>query len=809
MDLVDPEDLIKQQRRLAARRRSVGDAPRMSGPTGLPQYTFLGSPPRNGSDEETCGATSSVVHLRSVFGDVADNACRDAAETSPVAAHDVHGEPAEELAAAPRGRSTLRLELRGLAAPTSFFRTPSPPSPGVSPAAFSSCATSPTTSLFLGSPATGRGEPLLLDALVAVPPWDSSPAAGRAVWGCLSPVVPRPGLSFQMCSEASSGFAAHVSPSHQRRAAADEPRSPPAPAFPRARQRRFARSGVLESMSMASLPSPQGGDAVSGAGGLDLLEELEAASSAAEVLQVALLNLSALDVRGLAAALYLVARHANAEVNSAQGMSHTEAVQALLRQLIFQQECLSHPRLLAKVLWAIGRLDLHCDCAQRLVCHIAVTAVPQLPHFTLPELSNSLWALARSFPGDVRSREGSSAMRFAEAAVEESTRRLVHCSSADAMSAQSLSNSLWSVARLEMRGPATEAFVKHCVQAVCSEGTMPISSFSSQSLANTLWAVAKLGGRWGADGATTQAISAAVLSEAGPRLGEFQAQELSMLAWAVAKLRGRGPQVGVRGRANAAASAAASTALQAQAFLVKLADVAVGRLEEFVPQGISNIAWALATAGVLSLPSLKPTSGPLGFLLGALSVAEQGSRSYPPQAIANLCWAAGRLSGKTLYPEAAVQVSRFLAVAAQQALARINEFGWQDLSGILVALGQGRHRSVHANALAVAVAHRAAGCAGQLTMQVLLNIALSAARVGAPTEHLQGLVDQIAALVKANPQKLNAMDVQQWTELQQVYYQRLASAACHWPGDAAGAAAAGYPCATSPTSCIKWGGRRQ
>ena len=64
----------------------------------------------------------------------------------------------------------------------------------------------------------------------------------------------------------------------------------------------------------------------------------------------------------------------------------------------------------------------------------------------------------------------------------------------------------------------------------------------------------------------------------------------------------------------------------------------------------------------------------------AAQVASVNIRAYPPQAIANCCWAFNRLSQK------GHMVEVFGRLAADEALRRIDEFAWQDLSGIVSAL---------------------------------------------------------------------------------------------------------------------------
>eukprot|EP00439_Symbiodinium_sp_Y106_P041758 s3657_g5.t1 len=86
-------------------------------------------------------------------------------------------------------------------------------------------------------------------------------------------------------------------------------------------------------------------------------------------------------------------------------------------------------------------------------------------------------------------------------------------------------------------------------------------------------------------------------------------------------------------------------------------------------QGVSTIAWSLATLDMVT--SLDTYN----FFNLAAQVAAANIRAYPPQAIANCCWAFNRLGRKEAV------LSRFGKAAAEEAMRRIDEFSWQDLQG--------------------------------------------------------------------------------------------------------------------------------
>jgi len=89
------------------------------------------------------------------------------------------------------------------------------------------------------------------------------------------------------------------------------------------------------------------------------------------------------------------------------------------------------------------------------------------------------------------------------------------------------------------------------------------------------------------------------------QLEEFQPQELSMVAWSLAKLyeskRGECFDRSRRGRC-------ASRPFVVDDMLLRLAGVATQCIDRFEDQGISNIAWAMAT---LELTGAQPAMAPV------------------------------------------------------------------------------------------------------------------------------------------------------------------------------------------------------
>ena len=197
-------------------------------------------------------------------------------------------------------------------------------------------------------------------------------------------------------------------------------------------------------------------------------------------------------------------------------------------------------------------------------------------------------------------------------------------------------------------------------------------------------------------------------------------------------------------------------------FLVEVAEEARLRLSECSGQAISNLAWALATVDVLGHDSA------LGFVTEAACYATHRLSEFSPQAISNFCWALARVHvshssrvGSGSVPPRAV-VREFMASAAVETSARMSEFAWRDLSGVIVALAHGRHKSPEASTFASILVSRAAAHCAELSTQVMLNIALSASRLGVHAEELHPMVEGIRQCTH----RMNSFDMRQWAELQ-------------------------------------------
>lgn len=400
----------------------------------------------------------------------------------------------------------------------------------------------------------------------------------------------------------------------------------------------------------------------------------------------------------------------------------------------------SIPQGVSRLLWTLAKLETTTAEAAEIVLFLAKRVSTFLTQFNAQELSNSLWGLAhlvpvKKCPSEVRS--------FVEAVAQESLRRLRD------LSGRALSNSLWAVARLCLSSNFSEVYTCACAQQLVCRN---VSRFSPQSLANILWAVAKNVGRSPTGASASRRACLLIMKESQGRLTQFQCQELSMLAWGVATLHGRSGAATGR-RRDEDGSLLGEIALEART-----------RLSAFSPQGVSNVAWALTTVG------LHRHEGSRAFLVAAAEHAIPQLNHYPPQAISNLCWALAPLSrGASAVQKRSreeLTLHAFVAAVSRQTMERLDEFEWPDLSGVVVAFAQGRCMTQEVIAFATCLVTYAAQQCDQLTMQVMLNVAHAAVRLGLPGSTLQPMAEAIDSCVQRRSKELNEIDLRQWADVQ-------------------------------------------
>jgi len=222
-----------------------------------------------------------------------------------------------------------------------------------------------------------------------------------------------------------------------------------------------------------------------------------------------------------------------------------------------------------------------------------------------------------------------------------------------------------------------------------------------------------------------------------------------MLAWATATMYGRRTKV-------------AGNGVEHELFLQALAQEARRRLGDFSPQGISNVAWALATVGV------QGHKMPRSFLVEVATDALSRVDTFPPQAVSNLCWSLASLlhgtrGARNRTHQTALRA--FLISASREATLRRDEFGWHDMSGIIVALAQGDCLSSETLNFATLLVTRMPADCQQLSLRVMLNIARSAVKLGVTCPVLQPMVTAIGACIRRDGAELNRIDSFQWAEV--------------------------------------------
>eukprot|EP00438_Fugacium_kawagutii_P000511 Skav217672 [mRNA] locus=scaffold2919:300420:302213:+ [translate_table: standard] len=457
-----------------------------------------------------------------------------------------------------------------------------------------------------------------------------------------------------------------------------------------------------------------------------------------EILTVAIANLSGLSASQVVCCIYGVAKLCDSEKDMSF-QPQDPRIKVILRSLSSRAQEVTAPRLMMRVLWALGKLSggqglQGGDEVENIIAHFGASAPKRLAQFSPQELSNMLWGLARINDGNkVLSKDS---VLLAHAVMREGTTRL------QSFSTQCLTNSLWAVAKLGLRGREVAVFAHNCILHIHS---VLFKEMSPQGLANSVWACAKIQCEspiLDNEVVTSFALDAARRATSSEDLLTlFFPQELSMALWGIAKLMGRRRHHGED---------------EVVRFAMAVARESRFRIQEFSAQGVSIVAWALATLNLVENPDA------LEFFEVAAEVAAKDIQQYPPQAIANLCWAFNRVPGKS-GSKSSILLS-FGRAAALEAQQRMNEFSWQDSSGIVSAL-MNLGESIEVRNLAILLVQSASSQCHRIGTQALLNIALSAVRLKLDLAVVTPLANGIAeAFLKR--QGLNDIDLRQWQEVQ-------------------------------------------
>lgn len=221
-----------------------------------------------------------------------------------------------------------------------------------------------------------------------------------------------------------------------------------------------------------------------------------------------------------------------------------------------------------------------------------------------------------------------------------------------------------------------------------------------------------------------------------------------MALWGIAKLMGR------RTRSTRRTGKCEFDEFEdIEKFSMAVAREGSARIQDFSAQGVSIVAWALATLDLVEAPDA------VHFFEVAAEVAATNIQHYPPQAIANLCWALNRVPGKSAV------LASFGRAAALEAQNRMNEFSWQDSSGIVSALMNLGPGSAEVRDLTILLVQTASCQCHKIGTQALLNIALSAVRLKLDSCVVMPLAEGISD-VFVKRQGLNDIDNRQWQEVQ-------------------------------------------
>ncbi|CAK0816020.1 unnamed protein product, partial [Prorocentrum cordatum] len=500
---------------------------------------------------------------------------------------------------------------------------------------------------------------------------------------------------------------------------------------------------------------------------IHMLDTMESMKTADAMLDVVSEHLSRLTTAMIAECLYRVARRPSAQL----GLTQNPRLRPLLDKLWWEIPRLqTGARSLAQLVWSLGKLDTRANAhsppllpgMEECMLHICSMLPKMMAKCTPQDLTNALWGIARLFPGGASGAEGhvDQVSLVSRAIVRQCIQKV------DVLTSQSIANSFWALARLKFYGPDVEQYMR---LAMDQTGTAAqLESFTPQGLANVLWALAQLRtagvGQGPQDNNSVQLTLIAMAEASAGRLLEFQTQELSMVAWSYAKLYVK------KGRALLRPAAV-------EDLLLRLAAVATTQIDKFEDQGISNIAWSLATLDLTgAAPALAPARG---FIEAATAHCATELGGYSAQAVANLMWACVRTDFSGPGGGRWSTMERFCSAVVEDMKLRMSSMAanglaanWRDLSGVAVALShwgqKSRQRTQSMMTFMSLLTHKAAeGVArGELTPQLMLNIAQSAARLHAPPEDMQQLVDAIDACVVARGLRLNELDARQWGEVQ-------------------------------------------
>jgi RAP domain len=312
-------------------------------------------------------------------------------------------------------------------------------------------------------------------------------------------------------------------------------------------------------------------------------------------------------------------------------------------------------------------------------------------------------------------------------ALQQQTVRLIQ---ADGFDAHSLSNLIWSYAKVN-DGIITVVKVDRQLLTVLAEtAEFYITEFSPQGLANVAWAFAKLNHK-------APFLFKAIADRGRVVIYHFKAQELSTISWAFAKQKHNAPPL-----------------------FYAIAKAAPALMSDFSPQEVSNISWAFATmnhnapelfdsiakAATVRIGSFNPqglTNTALAFAtmnhnapelfdsIAKAATARMGE--FSPQALCNTALAFAKLNYEA--------ESLFNAIA-EATQVRINEFNPLGLANIAGAFATLNHA---APSMFDDIASAAQVRIKEFSSHQLAKLAWAFATLN---QHAESLFDAIASVAK-------------------------------------------------------------
>ncbi|WBA82148.1 RAP domain-containing protein [Endozoicomonas sp. GU-1] len=273
-------------------------------------------------------------------------------------------------------------------------------------------------------------------------------------------------------------------------------------------------------------------------------------------------------------------------------------------------------------------------------------------HFIPQHISNLLWAVARLVDNGLELEKTPKLKEVVVALLPHVKAKAESKEEKDRFNTQAAINLLWALAKLvdnglEKTGPLNEALAVLLPHVKTkAESKEKKDYFNTQGIANLLWAVAKLvdSGLESEQVPKLTEVVAALLPHVKTKAKEpknhFIPQHIVNLLWALAKLVDIGLEL--------EKTAIFKEALAALLYHVKTKAESKDERDHFNAQGLANLVWALAKLGDIGLElektaKLKETLTALLYRVKTKAEAKEERDCFIPQGISNLLWALAKL----------------------------------------------------------------------------------------------------------------------------------------------------------------------